>query len=80
MFADGLRELLRPQAQGTSWQSWRCKEQISPDVSVLLLQALKLPSRHVEVNLHPTKREVGFLNQVRSLQALAHWLSPTRAA
>lgn len=25
---------------------------------------LRLPPRHVEVNLHPTKREVGFMHQV----------------
>lgn len=30
-----------------------------------LLLDLRLPPRHVEVNMHPTKREVGFLHQVR---------------
>ena len=29
-----------------------------------LLLDLRLPPRHVEVNMHPTKREVGMLNQV----------------
>lgn len=26
---------------------------------------LRMPPRHVDVNMHPTKREVGLLNQVR---------------
>ncbi|KAF8068255.1 Mlh1 [Scenedesmus sp. PABB004] len=31
---------------------------------------LRLPPRHVEVNLHPTKREVGFLHQQEIIDAL----------
>eukprot|EP00983_Pelagomonas_calceolata_P061147 1146695-Pelagomonas_calceolata.AAC.4 len=32
---------------------------------------LKLPPRHVDVNTHPTKREVGFIHQAQ-MRALRH--------
>ena len=34
------------------------------------MQDLRLPGIHVDVNLHPTKREVGFLHQDQLIDAL----------
>ncbi|CAI7803612.1 unnamed protein product [Closterium sp. NIES-54] len=37
-----------------------------------LYLALSLPPHHVDVNVHPTKREVGFLNQDQVVAAVQH--------
>lgn len=34
---------------------------------------LKLPPRHVEVNMHPTKKEVGFLHQQDVIDEICRW-------
>lgn len=35
-----------------------------------LLQDLRMPGSHVDVNLHPTKQEVGFLYQDQLLETI----------
>lgn len=45
-----------------------------------LLLDLRLPPRHVEVNVHPTKREVGFMHQVGGASNVSNaWFSKCTA-
>ena len=40
------------------------------DMAAYVAQDLRLPGEHVDVNLHPTKREVGFLHQDQLIEAV----------
>jgi DNA mismatch repair ATPase MutL len=39
---------------------------------------LKLPPRHVEVNMHPTKKEVGFLHQQDVIDEICRYVANVR--
>ncbi len=44
------------------------------------MQEVRLPAHHVDVNVHPTKREVGFLHQEELIEAVRDAIETTLKA